>query len=343
MITEENKKLKCADKHIFFTENYDEIYAENLVEGMYILTKNGKSKVKSIKSLGYKESMFDFELPENSKHRYYTNDILSHNTHLVKSLAKYLFGSEDSMIRIDMSEYIEKFSISRLIGAPPGYVGYESGGELTEKVRRRPYSVLLFDEIEKAHPDVFHTLLQVLDDGILTDGLGRKVDFKNTIIIMTSNIGSRQLSDFGQGIGFGTSSKKNGVADYEKTVIENAMKKVFAPEFLNRVDDTIMFRSLDKEDIIKIVDLELIKLFNRIKSLGYGVEISDSAREFLAEKGFDTQYGARPLKRSIQKYIEDSLAEQIVGSKVKTGDILSVAVNEENKEEIIVTIKKNET
>ena len=218
-------------------------------------------------------------------------------TQLAKILAKELFDSEDSLVRIDMSEYMEKFAISRLIGAPPGYyVGYEEGGQLTEKVRRKPYAVILLDEIEKAHPDVFNMLLQVLDDGYLTDSLGRKIDFRNSIIIMTSNIGARKLKDFGQGVGFGTSAREAQAADNAKSIIENALKKAFAPEFLNRIDDVVVFNTLEKEDIDKIIDIELEKLLLRIQNLGYKLTISKTAKNYIAEKGFDKQYGARPLK-----------------------------------------------
>jgi ATP-dependent Clp protease ATP-binding subunit ClpC len=241
-------------------------------------------------------------------------------TQLAKVIAKELFDSEDALIRIDMSEYMEKFAISRLIGAPPGYVGYEEGGQLTEKVRRKPYSVVLLDEIEKAHPDVFNMMLQVLDDGYLTDSLGRKVDFKNTIIVMTSNIGARQLKDFGQGVGFGTAAKTAQTDEYSKSVIENALKKAFAPEFLNRIDDVIVFNPLEKEHIDVIIELELEKLYARIKDLGYQLTLSAKAKAYIAEKGFDKQFGARPLKRAIQKYVEDTLAEEIITTKIIVGD-----------------------
>ncbi len=241
-------------------------------------------------------------------------------TQLAKVLSRELFDSEDSLIRIDMSEYMEKFAISRLIGAPPGYVGYEEGGQLTEKVRRKPYAVILLDEIEKAHPDVFNMLLQVLDDGYLTDSLGRKIDFRNTIIIMTSNIGARKLKDFGTGIGFGTSSQKAQEDANAVKIIENALKKSFAPEFLNRIDDVVVFNALEKEHINKIIDIELDKLLLRIKDLGYILKLSKNAKNYIAEKGFDKQYGARPLKRAIQKYIEDALAEEIITSHVESGD-----------------------
>src|SRR5690554_4331758 len=260
-------------------------------------------------------------------------------TQLAKILAKELFDSEDALIRVDMSEYMEKFAISRLVGAPPGYVGYEEGGQLTEKVRRKPYSVILLDEIEKAHPDVFNMLLQVLDDGFLTDSLGRKIDFRNTIIIMTSNIGARQIKDFGQGVGFGTSAKKSQEEAYTKSVIENALKKTFAPEFLNRIDDVMVFNALERDDIHKIIDIELEKLYLRIKDLGYTLKLSAKAKDFIADKGFDKQYGARPLNRAIQKYIEDALAEEIINSKLEEGDSISMDLDEK-KNELTIKIKK---
>ena len=258
-------------------------------------------------------------------------------TQLAKVLAKYLFDSEDSLIRIDMSEYMEKFSISRLVGAPPGYVGYEEGGQLTEKVRRKPYSIILLDEIEKAHPDVFNLLLQVLDEGHMTDGLGRKIDFKNTILIMTSNIGARQLADFGTGVGFGTAAQSAQKEDNSKSVIQNALRKAFSPEFLNRIDDMIMFKSLTREGIHSIIDLELAKLYGRINNLGYQIELTEKAKDFICDKGYDEKYGARPLKRAIQKYIEDPLAEEIVKSTMKEGDKIALDL-EEGKEVLTVVI-----
>jgi ATP-dependent Clp protease ATP-binding subunit ClpC len=245
-------------------------------------------------------------------------------TQLAKELAKYLFDSEDALIRIDMSEYMEKFAVSRLIGAPPGYIGYEEGGQLTEKVRRRPYSIVLLDEIEKAHPDVFNLMLQCLDDGQMTDSLGRKIDFKNTIIIMTSNIGARQLQDFGTGVGFGTAAKAAQEDVERKGVIENALKKAFAPEFINRIDDLIIFNPLRKEDIHQIIDIELNKLFYRVTSLGYTIKLTDVAKDYIAEKGYDEKFGARPLKRAIQKYLEDPIAEEIITAHLKSGDTLLV-------------------
>ncbi len=261
-------------------------------------------------------------------------------TQLAKVLAKELFDSEDALVRIDMSEYMEKFAISRLVGAPPGYVGYEEGGQLTEKVRRKPYSVILLDEVEKAHPDVFNMLLQVLDDGFLTDSLGRRIDFRNTIIIMTSNIGARQLKDFGQGVGFGTAAKKSQADSHQKSVIENALKKAFAPEFLNRIDDVIVFNPLEREHIHQIIDIELRKLYDRIRDIGYNLKLSDKAKDYIAEKGFDKEYGARPLKRAIQKYIEDALAEEIVNSKLEEGDNINMDLNEK-EDKLTISIKKS--
>ena len=260
-------------------------------------------------------------------------------TQLAKVLAKYIFDTEDALVRIDMTEYMEKFSISRLVGAPPGYVGYEEGGQLTEKVRRKPYSIILLDEIEKAHPDVFNLLLQVLDDGHMTDGLGRKIDFKNTILIMTSNIGARQLQDFGTGVGFGTRSQMDSKEDNSKAVIQNALRKAFSPEFLNRVDDMIMFKSLGRPEIHKIIDLELNYLYDRIKDLGYFIEMSEKAKDFIVDKGYDEKFGARPLKRAIQKYIEDPLAEEIINTHLTEGDTIFLDI-EEGKEELTLKINK---
>ncbi|MFP4605210.1 MAG: ATP-dependent Clp protease ATP-binding subunit [Bacteroidales bacterium] len=260
-------------------------------------------------------------------------------TQLAKVLAQYLFDTTDNLIRMDMSEYMEKFSVSRLVGAPPGYIGYEEGGQLTEKVRRKPYSVVLLDEIEKAHPDVFHILLQMLDDGQLTDSLGRKVDFRNTIIIMTSNIGSRQLKDFGKGVGFETQAKAKSSNELAKDVIQKALKRSFAPEFLNRLDDIVIFNSLTKEDIHEIIDIELQGLYDRISNLGYKVEITKEAKDYVADKGFDIQFGARPLKRAIQKYIEDPMAETIIKQSVKEGDLLKVEYNK-NEDKIDINVQK---
>jgi ATP-dependent Clp protease ATP-binding subunit ClpC len=260
-------------------------------------------------------------------------------TQLAKVLAKFLFDTTDNLVRIDMSEYMEKFSVSRLVGAPPGYVGYEEGGQLTEKVRRKPYSVVLMDEIEKAHPDVFHIMLQVLDEGQLTDSLGRRVDFRNTIVILTSNIGTRQINEFGTGVGFDTAAKKASRDEQTKSILQKALQKTFAPEFLNRIDDVIMFNSLGKEQINKIIDLELRGLYDRVKSLGYQLKIATAARDFIAERGFDANYGARPLKRAIQKYLEDPMAEVLIKANLNEGDTINVGFNSA-KSEIKIKIQK---
>ena len=260
-------------------------------------------------------------------------------TQLAKILASEIFDTEENLIRIDMSEYMEKFAISRLIGAPPGYVGYEEGGQLTEKVRRRPYSVILLDEVEKAHPDIFNMMLQILDDGFLTDSLGRKINFQNTIIIMTSNVGARQVKDFGRGLGFETASQKSQSKEIEKSVIEKELKKTFSPEFLNRIDDIVVFNNLDKKDIRKIVDIELVYLIKRINQLGYEIEISETAKDFISEKGFDSKYGARPLNRAIQKHLEDLLAENVVNNSIKEGDKVFI---DKNKGDDFLNLKINQ-
>ena len=259
-------------------------------------------------------------------------------TEMARSLARYMFDSDDALIRIDMSEYMEKFTVSRLIGAPPGYVGYEEGGQLTERVRRKPYSVILLDEIEKAHPDIYNILLQVLDDGVLTDGLGRKIDFKNTMIIMTSNIGARQLKDFGAGVGFTTSSRIENAEENNKAVIEKALKRTFSPEFLNRIDDVVIFNSLSPENIFAIIDILMKGVTKRLDNLGLKIELSEEAKKFISEKGYDSQFGARPLHRAIQKYLEDPLAEEILNMHVKSGDTLIASLDKENSK-IIFEIK----
>ena len=263
-------------------------------------------------------------------------------TQLAKVLAKFLFDTTDNLVRIDMSEYMEKFSVSRLVGAPPGYVGYEEGGQLTEKVRRKPYSVVLLDEIEKAHPDVFHIMLQVLDEGQLTDSLGRRVDFRNTIVILTSNIGTRQIAEFGHGIGFDTSAKVASRNEQTKSILQKALQKTFAPEFLNRIDDVIMFNNLGKEEINKIIDLELKGLYDRVSLLGFKLKIASAARDYIAEKGFDANYGARPLKRAIQKYLEDPMAEILIKANLVEGDVILVGFNS-TKSEIKIKIQKKKS
>ncbi len=267
-------------------------------------------------------------------------------TELARALARYMFDSDDALIRIDMSEYMEKFTVSRLIGAPPGYVGYEEGGQLTEKVRRKPYSVILLDEIEKAHPDIYNILLQVLDDGQLTDGLGRKIDFKNTMIIMTSNIGARQLKDFGDGVGFSTASRRMNAEENTKAVIEKALKRTFSPEFLNRIDDVVIFNNLTQEDIFSIIDILMKGVTKRLHNLGLALELTPEAKTFISEKGFDSQFGARPLHRAIQKYLEDPLAEEILNLNIKNGDVLIADLDKENSKitfEVKGGVKKEET
>ncbi len=262
-------------------------------------------------------------------------------TELARALARHMFDSEDALIRIDMSEYMEKFTVSRLIGAPPGYVGYEEGGQLTERVRRKPYSVILLDEIEKAHPDIYNILLQVLDDGQLTDGLGRKVDFKNTMIIMTSNIGVRQLKDFGEGVGFATQARVDNAEEASKAVIEKALKRTFSPEFLNRIDDVIIFNSLTKEDIFNIIDILMKGVMKRLINLGFSMELTEEAKSFIADKGYDQQFGARPLHRAIQKYLEDPLAEEILNMNIKAGDVLIAGLDKEAGK-VVFTLKEQE-
>ncbi|HMU09802.1 MAG TPA: ATP-dependent Clp protease ATP-binding subunit [Ferruginibacter sp.] len=262
-------------------------------------------------------------------------------TELARALAKHMFDSDDALIRIDMSEYMEKFTVSRLIGAPPGYVGYEEGGQLTERVRRKPYSVILLDEIEKAHPDIYNILLQVLDDGQLTDGMGRKVDFKNTLIIMTSNIGARQLKDFGDGVGFATANRMENADENNKAVIEKALKRTFSPEFLNRIDDVVVFNSLTKENIFAIIDILMMGVMKRLANLGFSMELTEKAKEFIADKGYDSQFGARPLHRAIQKYLEDPLAEEILNMSIKSGDVM-IAELDEAAEKIRFSLKPEE-
>lgn len=343
--TEGGKSLKCADNHIIFKSDMEEIFIKDLKEGDTIIVDDNdgnpmEDKVLSVKNLGYKDVMYDFQLEEDSNKRYYTNGVLSHNTQLSKILAENMFEGKDSLIRIDMSEYMEKFSVSRLIGAPPGYVGHDEGGQLTEAVRNNPYSIILLDEIEKAHPDVFNLLLQLLDEGTLTDSLGRKVNFKNTIVIMTSNIGSRQLSEFGTGVGFATGSSKTKEEENAKGVIQSALKKAFAPEFLNRVDDVIMFRKLDEEDIGQIIGIELEKLSKRVEGLGYKMKFNKKVRDYILEKGFSKDYGARPLKRAIQKYIEDVVAEEMItNTKIPEGSVIAIGYD---KKEEKVTVKITE-
>ena len=335
--TKSGKILKCADKHIVFDYLMEEVFVCELMIGdvIYIGDIDGKlilDEVSEIKDLNYKEEMYDLELNKDSNRRYYTNDILSHNTHLSKVLSKYLFDSDDSFIRFDMSEYMEKNDVTKLIGAPPGYIGYEEKGQLTEKVKTRPYSIILFDEIEKAHKDIFNILLQVLDDGKLTDSHGKEVNFKNTIIIMTSNIGTDKiLSD--RRLGFSVSSNtKENIGD---KVMEE-LKKAFRPELLNRIDEKIIFQQLSKENIVNIVDIELKHMISRIEQKGYRISIDNSVKKFLAENGYDKDYGARPLKRAITTYIETPIAKFLLGKKLKPGSTIKLKFDDKQN---IVTVK----
>lgn len=329
-------KLKCADNHIVINELNEEIFVKDLSIGDRVQTDNGLGIVISVTDLGYEEIMYDLELSENSDRVYYTNGILSHNTYLAKLLAEQIFGDADSLIRVDMSEYMEKHATSRLIGPPPGYVGYEEGGQLTEKIRRKPYSVILFDEIEKAHDDVFNLLLQLLDEGHLTDGLGRKVNFKNTLIILTSNIGVKELNSFGKDMGFKTNATIANEEERSRSIIEKALKKKFKPEFLNRLDDTIIFNNLKKEDIHKIIYNELKKLEDRVKEeLNITLKINKSAVEYVGEQGYDEAYGARPLNRAIQKYIEDPVADEILSGNFKDGDTINITYDKKNNKMIL--------
>lgn len=350
----DGKELKCADNHIVFVTEYDEttfepiglseIFVKDLKVGSFVMVSNdnGKlieSEVIEVTNLGYEEVMYDLELVEGSNRRYYTNGILSHNTYLAKLLAEHVFGDEDSLIRIDMTEYMEKHSVSRLIGAPPGYVGYEQAGQLTEKIRRKPHAVVLFDEIEKAHEDVFNILLQIMDEGHVTDGMGRKINFKNTLIILTSNVGAKELSQFGTSVGFQTTTAIANEDQRAKSIIENALKNKFKPEFLNRIDESIIFNSLKMDDIQKIIYNEVEKLEARIDEIGYKIKINKAAIEFLAKEGYDEQYGARPLARTIQRYVEDPIADEILSGNVKDGDVIKI-VFDKTKNEIVVKSDK---
>lgn len=331
----DGKKLKCADNHIVFNaETMEEVFVKNLKIGD-IVKIDGKQlrgtesihnemSVKSVTNLGYEEIMYDLELKEGSNRRFYTNGILSHNTLLAKLLAETVYGDSEALIRMDMSEYMEKHSVSRLVGAPPGYVGFEQGGQLTEKVRRKPHCVILFDEIEKAHEDVFNILLQVLDEGQLTDGLGRKVNFKNALIILTSNVGVQEVNTFGKSVGFETSSSILNEENRARDVIQKALKKKFRPEFLNRIDEAIIFKSLSQEDIHKIIYLEIASLEKRLSEINFKLKITKEAVEFLGNEGYDAAYGARPLARTIQHYVEDKIADEILGGSFKEGDTISI-------------------
>lgn len=328
-------ELKCADNHIIINELNEEVFVKDLKNGDVVKTDNGTSKVISVTDLGYEEVMYDLELSEDSDRVYYTNGILSHNTMLSKLLAQYMFGDSDTLIRMDMSEYMEKHSVSRLIGPPPGYVGYEEGGQLTEKVRRKPYSVVLFDEIEKAHPDVFNILLQLLDEGQLTDGLGRKIDFKNCLIILTSNIGIKEANSFGKSLGFETTASIVNEEERARSIIEKALKKKFKPEFLNRIDDTIIFNSLKQDEINLIILNEINKLKDRMIEVGYRVKVNKSAIDFVAKEGYDEAYGARPLNRAIQRHIEDPMADAILNGNYSEGDLIKISYDKKTKKIVL--------
>ena len=340
----DEKELKCADNHIVFCKyDMEEVFVKNLNVGDKILVEQdgilGETEVIEVTNLGYEEVMYDLELKEGSNRRYYTNGILSHNTHLTKLLTDEIFGDSDSLIRIDMSEYMEKHSVSKLIGSPPGYVGYEQGGQLTEKVRRKPYSVILFDEIEKAHDDVFNILLQLLDEGQLTDSFGRKINFKNCLVILTSNVGAKELSSFGKSMGFQTVETIANEEERNRSIIEKALKNKFKPEFLNRLDEIIVFNSLKEVDIHKIIYIELAKLRDRIKEMGYDIKIQKSAVEFVAKNGYDEKYGARPLNRAIQKYIEDPIADEILNGNFKEGETINITLDKDKGEIVLKLIK----
>ena len=312
------KELKCADNHIVFDENMNEVFVKDLVIGDRIMVDEGKkSIVIHNEQLGYEEVMYDLELKESSNRRYYTNGILSHNTYLAKSIAEILFGDPEKVVRVDMSEFMEKHNVSRLIGSPPGYVGYDEGGQLTEKIKNNPFSVVLFDEIEKAHKDVFNILLQILDEGHLTDSFGRKVNFTNTIIIMTSNIGAKKVSDFGGGVGFTTSSSETQKYEVRKSIIQKSLKQQFNPEFLNRIDDVILFNKLDKDVMNKIIQIELNKLVNRLKEKNFNITFDKTIISRIAELNTQEDYGARPIKRIIQNLCEDFLSDEILKGTIK--------------------------
>jgi len=333
----DGKELKCADNHIIFLIDYDEttfepiglteVFVKDLKFGSFVMVSDNdgkliESEVLEISNLGYEEIMYDLELIEGSNRRYYTNGILSHNTYLAKSIAEILFGDPNKMIRIDMTEFMEKHNVSKLIGSPPGYVGYDEGGQLTEKVKNNPFSVILFDEIEKAHPDVFNLLLQILDEGHLTDSFGRKVNFTNTIIIMTSNVGAKKVSDFGGGVGFKTATSEKQGYEVRKTMIQKSLKQQFKPEFLNRIDDLILFNPLNDETIKSIISIELNKLNDRLKEKGYKIKFDESVTNKIFELNTQEEYGARPIKRIIQNLCEDFLSEEILrGNVIEDGQI----------------------
>lgn len=333
-------ELECADDHIVFDSEMNEIFVKDLKIGDRISTDNGNSIVIDIVETDRSENMYDFELSESSDRRYYTNGILSHNTHMAKELAKYLFNSEDALIRLDMSEYMEKTDVNKILGSAAGYVGYEQGSNFLNLVRTKPYSVILLDEIEKAHPDIFNVFLQMLDDGHLTDAQGRKASFKNCVILMTSNVGTRVLKDFGTGVGFSTKSSESSNGEKIKSILDGELKKKFAPEFINRLDEIIYFNSLSKENINSILDLELNKSQKRLNEIGFSFEIDQSMRDHLCEVGYDPKYGARPLKRSIQKWVDDYITETLLDEPEKDSILKLSYDKEENKTKIELVLKQ---
>ena len=333
-------ELECADDHIVFDNDMNEIFVKDLETGDRIKTDDGYAIVSSLEKTDRVENMYDFQLVDGSDRRYFTNGILSHNTELAKQIAKYLFDSEDSLIRLDMSEYMDKISISKIQGSAPGYVGYEDANVL-DRIRRKPYSVILFDEIEKAHPEVFNLFLQMLDDGQVTDSHGRKVSFKNCIILMTSNVGTRQVKDFGTGVGFSTKTRENQNEDQIKAILDKELKNKFAPEFINRIDDIIYFKDLGKDEILKIVDLELAKTVKRASDIGYPIEITETLKEHLVEVGYDPKFGARPLKRAIQRWVDDVVTDYIIENNPEEGTKFNIDYNKEDDISFI-TVEKVE-
>ena len=336
-------ELECADDHIVFDNDMNEIFVKDLEIGDRIKTDDGYAIVSSLEKTDRVENMYDFQLVDGSDRRYFTNGILSHNTELAKQIAKYLFDSEDSMIRLDMSEYGEKISVNRIIGAPSAYVGYDDS-TILDTIRRKPYSVILLDEIEKAHSEVFNIFLSAFDEGHMTDSHGRKVSLKNSIILMTSNVGTKKIKDFGTGVGFSTKTKEKQSTDEIKSILEKELKNKFAPEFINRIDDIIYFRDLDKNDILKIVDLELVKTISRAKEIGYDVNITDECKANLIEVGYDPKFGARPLKRAIQRWIDDEITDFIITNSPNEGDKFLIDYSlEEDKTIVSLEDKVKET
>lgn len=328
--TEDDLKLTCADKHIVFKNDYSEVYVEDLKQGDEIITQNGISKIKEIKNLGYEENMYDLELSNESNHRYYTNGILSHNTLIAKKLAEEIFGDDKALVRIDMSEYSEKNSVARLTGAAPGYIGYESGGQLTEAIKNKQYCVLLLDEIEKADSEIYNLFLQLFDDGRLTDSSGQIINFKNVIVLMTSNIGAKKASEFGHKIGFLSNEEDN-----KKSIIEKEMKSKFTPEFLNRIDKIVYFNNLSDNDLKKITKLEINKFVERVNSIGYNVTYTDNIVEYISQKAIKKkEYGARPIIRLVQNELEDKLTDEILMGNFENGHTFCFDFKDDN---IIIT------